>query len=704
MKTIKKKTNNMLFLKYLKQYIFFISLTNASNVHNIWNILKHSNKNSSYYAETNATTNSSINRNISSNIVESGLKSLKHTITLSLLTFIQLCAVNPDKCKNIINNLLYEFSFNSTSIHIDQSVLNFAEFYKDSSKIGIDWNNVIGMNSTIFEIKQMLNIISSHEYSIAARRIGVTSPKNMLLVGQPGTGKTLLAKATANAINAPLFVVSGSEIVKGKYAGIGIERVKSLFKSARKVAKKTNKVMIFIDEIDSCGRSRSTDSSAVTRDSDNTLNQLLVELDGFNNKDENKPNIIIFGATNRYDILDKALVRKGRFDNIVFIKSPNFENRKSLFEHFINKHINSVSSKEILIKNKNGKKYIFQSFPKNKLNITKLKVLEPRNFYGNQFEAKINETNIILYENDLYKLKLQKNSNIFEYETIYNGSYINNQVNTNNLATMSHGLNGANIESIVNEAILFALSEKRKYATNSDFENSLENHILGKPIDIDSENKIEPDWRIAVHEAGHILASFLLDNVNNCLKASILPRSKGSLGITILESKNINNFRYLELKDQLIMILSGKAAEHIFFDGDVTTGSYDDIDKAKNLANHIVIKYGMHGIKNVVNGKNNKIIAKIIYEAEKDALNLINENKIILQCIANELFDKITLNGDYLYNTCVNKVKKNKNFLEILKKTFLVEQNKQTKHISTEQRRINAIFFIFIIVFAANTQ
>ena len=128
-----------------------------------------------------------------------------------------------------------------------------------------------------------------------ARRAGATPPRNVLLAGPPGTGKTLIARAAAAQLDAPLLVASAAEIVKGKYAGVGVERVRTLFAAARRVAARSTGrlAVVFIDELDSCGRVRGGDASAVGADHDNTLNQLLVEMDGFGVRDASNPDVVV---------------------------------------------------------------------------------------------------------------------------------------------------------------------------------------------------------------------------------------------------------------------------------------------------------------------------------------------------------------------------------------------------------------------------
>ena len=158
------------------------------------------------------------------------------------------------------------------------------------------------MEESKLEITEFVDFLKNPE---KYRKIGAEIPRGALLTGPPGTGKTLLAKACAGEAGVPFYYVSGSEFVE-VYVGVGAKRVRDLFKEARE----GESGIIFIDEIDSVGKKRSSGRNSGSQESDSTLNQLLVEMDGF----ETDKNIIVFGATNRKELLDPALTRTGRFD------------------------------------------------------------------------------------------------------------------------------------------------------------------------------------------------------------------------------------------------------------------------------------------------------------------------------------------------------------------------------------------------------
>lgn len=184
----------------------------------------------------------------------------------------------------------------------------------------IVFKDVAGMDEAKREITEFVDFLTNKNQFT---RVGAKIPRGALLTGPPGTGKTLLAKACANESKVPFFVVSGSEFVE-VYVGVGAARVRALFEVARQQAP----CIIFIDEIDAIGKKRSENNAFANQERENTLNQLLVEMDGF---DSNQSNIVIFGATNMKDSLDPALLRPGRFDRIIDVPLPDIDARVKIF-------------------------------------------------------------------------------------------------------------------------------------------------------------------------------------------------------------------------------------------------------------------------------------------------------------------------------------------------------------------------------------
>ena len=192
----------------------------------------------------------------------------------------------------------------------------------------ISFEDIGGQETAKRELREALDFILDVE---KVKKLGIRPLKGVLLTGPPGTGKTLLAKAAANFTNSVFIAASGSEFIE-MYAGVGAQRVRELFKQARVLTKKQNRegAIIFIDEIDVLGSKRGNNNGHM--EYEQTLNQLLIEMDGLGNQAENQPRILIVGATNRSDILDPALMRPGRFDRIVAVELPDKVGRKAILE------------------------------------------------------------------------------------------------------------------------------------------------------------------------------------------------------------------------------------------------------------------------------------------------------------------------------------------------------------------------------------
>lgn len=186
--------------------------------------------------------------------------------------------------------------------------------------IGVTFRDVAGCEEAKIEIMEFVNFLKNPQQYVD---LGAKIPKGALLTGPPGTGKTLLAKATAGEANVPFITVNGSEFLE-MFVGVGPSRVRDMFATARKSAP----CILFIDEIDAVGRTRGGKNFGGQSEQENTLNQLLVEMDGFNTS----TNVVVLAATNRADVLDKALLRPGRFDRQIFVPAPDIKGRASIFK------------------------------------------------------------------------------------------------------------------------------------------------------------------------------------------------------------------------------------------------------------------------------------------------------------------------------------------------------------------------------------
>ncbi len=196
-----------------------------------------------------------------------------------------------------------------------------AKLFDEKTDIKITFKDVAGLEGAKEEVQEIVEFLRNPE---KYTNIGGKIPKGALLVGSPGTGKTLLAKAVAGEAKVPFFSISGSDFVE-MFVGVGASRVRDLFKQA----KEKSPAIIFIDEIDAVGRARGKNSMSGSNDErENTLNQLLTEMDGFGSNS----NVIVLAATNRADVLDKALMRAGRFDRQIYVDLPDVKERKAIFE------------------------------------------------------------------------------------------------------------------------------------------------------------------------------------------------------------------------------------------------------------------------------------------------------------------------------------------------------------------------------------
>ena len=202
---------------------------------------------------------------------------------------------------------------------------NAKKFAKDG-KVDVSFKDVAGVDEAKREVMEFVQFLQD---PTRFTKLGAKIPKGALLVGPPGTGKTLLAKATAGEANVPFFSISGSDFIE-MFVGVGPSRVRDLFKQARETP-----CIVFIDEIDAVARARGKGGFTGSNDErENTLNQLLVEMDGFTSSE----GVVVLAGTNRADILDKAILRPGRFDRQIQVDKPDIKGRKRHFRGAFTEH------------------------------------------------------------------------------------------------------------------------------------------------------------------------------------------------------------------------------------------------------------------------------------------------------------------------------------------------------------------------------
>ena len=361
---------------------------------------------------------------------------------------------------------------------------------------GVTFDDVAGIDEAKAELVEVVEFLKTPD---RYRRLGGKIPKGVMLVGAPGTGKTLLAKAVAGEAGVPFFSMSGSGFVE-MFVGVGAARVRDLFDQAQKMAP----CIIFIDELDALGKARGMGMMGGHDEREQTLNQLLVEMDGF---DTNK-GVIIMAATNRPEVLDPALLRPGRFDRHVALDAPDLRGR----EQILRVHVKDVK-------------------------------LAP-------------------------------------------------SVDLTALAARTPGFAGADLANLVNEAALRAARKDKDAVDMADFDEATDRIVGGLEKRQRVMNPAEKET-VAYHEAGHALVAESRPHADKVAKISIIPRGIAALGYT---QQQPTEDRYLlrrgELLERLDVLLGGRVAEEIVF-GDVSTGAQNDLQRATDLARHMVTRYGM---------------------------------------------------------------------------------------------------------------
>lgn len=363
--------------------------------------------------------------------------------------------------------------------------------------IKVTFADVAGVDEAKFELQEVVSFLKDPK---SYGRLGAHVPKGILLVGPPGTGKTLLARAVAGEAGVAFFSISGSEFVE-MFVGVGAARVRDLFEQARKAAP----CIIFIDELDALGRSRQPGGFGGTDEKEQTLNQLLSELDGF----DPSAGVILLAATNRPEILDPALLRAGRFDRQVLVDRPDKGGRIAILKV----HIRKIQARDDL---------------------------------------------------DLDKV-----------------------------ASLTTGFTGADLANLINEAAIAATRRNASKVTFEDFTVAIERIVAG----IEKKSRVlstAERRRVAYHEMGHALVAASLPGVDPVQKVSIIPRGVGALGYTM---QRPTEDRFLltssELKNRIAVLMGGRASEQLIFDGDISTGAADDLQRATEIAVEMVTKYGM---------------------------------------------------------------------------------------------------------------
>ena len=364
----------------------------------------------------------------------------------------------------------------------------------DQEEEPITFKDVAGQKAAKSDLQEIVEFLSSPD---KFQRLGGRVPKGVLLNGPPGTGKTLLARAVAGEAGVPFYSINGSEFIQ-MFVGVGASRVRDLFQQA----KESSPAIIFIDEIDAVGRQRGAGVGGGHDEREQTLNQILGEMDGFSTNDS----VIVVAATNRPDVLDPALLRPGRFDRHVTVGKPTQKGRRDIFKVHV-RHVPLADDVDLL-----------------------------------------------------------------------------------RLAAGTVGLTGADIRNMVNEAALWAARHDKNCVEMDDFDYARDKILMGAK----REEHLTADdkEKTAYHEAGHTLASWFLKGADRVHKVTIIPRGR-SLGSTqMLPEEDRVSMSETQLKDHLVVLLAGRAAETLIYD-ETAVGAENDLERATSTARRMVTRWGM---------------------------------------------------------------------------------------------------------------
>ncbi len=431
----------------------------------------------------------------------------------------------------------------------------------------VTFQDVAGVDEAKDEVKEIVEFLRHPD---RFNSLGGRIPKGVLLIGPPGTGKTLLARSIAGEAGVPFMFASGSDFVE-MYAGVGAARVRRLFKDARR----HKSCIIFIDELDAVGRSRGGNSLS-HEEREQTLNQLLVEMDGF----EPQLGIVVIAATNRPDILDPALLRPGRFDRQVTVGNPDIKGREAILR---------VHARKVRI--------------------------DP-------------------------------------------------EVDLRSIARGTPGFSGADLANIINEAALFAARAQRPRVTDADLSDARDKVLMGverRSLVLSEMDRVN----CAYHEAGHAVVAALLPKADPLHKVTIIPRGR-AMGVTMqLPEADRHTYTKEFLETQVAVLMGGRVAEELFMNH-MTSGASNDIERATDIAQHMVCEFGMsdlgplayrkpgnafesdrsHVLSEATAQRVDDAIRKVVMDAYDHARWIVEHNKPAMTALAEALLEQESLEAD----------------------------------------------------------
>ena len=467
----------------------------------------------------------------------------------------------------------------------------------NSEKPKVKFDDVAGVEEAKEEVQEIVDYLKSPDKYL---RLGAKIPKGILLVGPPGTGKTLLARAVAGEASVPFFSMSASSFIE-MFVGVGASRVRDLFENAKKEAP----AIVFIDEIDAIGKSRNSGPMGGNDEREQTLNQLLSEMDGF---DADKSPVIVIAATNRPEVLDAALLRPGRFDRQVLVDKPDFKGRCDILK---------VHMKDVKI----GK-----------------------------------------------------------------------DVNIEDIARLTTGLAGADLENIINEAALLAGRKSKTFVEQADLVEAVERSIAGLEK---KSRRVNPKEKriVTYHECGHALIAELTKGAKRVTKVSVVPRGLAALGYT-LNTPEENKFMMQkhELMAEVDVLLAGRAAEEVFIK-EISTGASNDLERATDIIKAMVSMYGMSDVAGLMvlekqratflNGgqsikdysdkmaeKVDEFVKTLLHERYTAVLGLLEIYKGAIENMVSALYEEETIEG--------------KRVREIIK-NYEIENSLESRLVETEE-------------------